>query len=475
MKTVIIGGGLAGLACAVELVDRGTEVTILECAPILGGKAASWRDEDGDIVDLGQHVVTPLYKHLLGLLKKVEAYNNLIWRDGHYYLAMRGGLVDSIRIAKLPPPLHFLVGLFRYKHLGLLDRLSALPAFTEILLSTERHRRKFDHRTFRDWIRSRGATEALVEHMLDPMIEGLMFLSCHHVATTNVMFDLHYMLLNKDAARFGFFDGGLQENLITPIVNYVMARGGEIHTGKPVTRIRLAEDRVAGLEFATGEIVTADTYVSAVPVHALCGILPEHAWNHPYFADLWYLEPVPVIGVQLWFDRKVTDISDLILTPKCIFNAYVDASNILTEYRARRGSIIHFVLAPAKHLIPLPDARIVQLVYADFKEVFPAAEKAHVIKSRVVKTPRAFYRQYPGVEQYRPSQWTPIKNFFLAGEFTRTKYPPCMEGAVKSGQLAAECLLEARNPKALAPIYQQAACQHTQREATAAVRSASKG
>jgi len=189
VNALIIGGGLAGLSCAVELAEAGANVEIVEADAILGGKASSWRDADGDIVDFGQHVVTPLYEHLLGLLERIGASDGILWKDGDYYLAFRGGRVDAIRVADLPAPLHFLVGLLRYRGLPLRDRLSALPAFTEILLSTERHRRRYDLRTFRDWARSRGVSERLIAQMLDPMIEGLMFLDCHHVSSTNVLFE----------------------------------------------------------------------------------------------------------------------------------------------------------------------------------------------------------------------------------------------------------------------------------------------
>ena len=87
MKIIIIGGGLAGLNCAVELLDRGADVTVLEGTSIHGGKAASWRDDDGHSVDLGRHLVTPLYEHFLELLIKVDAEHNLILKAGHYYPA----------------------------------------------------------------------------------------------------------------------------------------------------------------------------------------------------------------------------------------------------------------------------------------------------------------------------------------------------------------------------------------------------
>jgi len=96
MQILIVGGGLAGLSTAVELLDRGHRVTVLEADSRLGGKAASWRDADGDVVDMGQHVVTPLYEHFLALAKRVGADRNIRWQEGDYLVASRGGRFGSI-------------------------------------------------------------------------------------------------------------------------------------------------------------------------------------------------------------------------------------------------------------------------------------------------------------------------------------------------------------------------------------------
>jgi squalene-associated FAD-dependent desaturase len=433
----VIGSGLAGLSCALELAEHGVAVTVLESQQASGGKAASWRDEDGHIVDSGQHVVTPLYQHLLALLKKIGAEDKLIWKDGHYYIATRGGKIDSIRIASLPAPFHFLYGLARYGNLSWRDRLSGMRAFAEILLSSDRHRRKFDDVTFFDWMRSRGASKVLLQHLMEPMIEGLMFLNSEEVSATNAIFDLHYMLRDRHSARFGFFDGGLSECVIEPLVALLKSRGVQVQHTSPVARIEFVDSQVERITMADGAAHTADAYVSAVPVHTLCGLLPEAAWRHQYFSDLRLLKPVPVIGVQVWFDRKVMLIDDLILTPDCVFNAYVDASNILTEYRASCGSVIHLVVAPAAQLLSMCDKELVALVLTDFRDVFPSALHAIVLKAVVVRTPESFPAQRPGMEKYRPAQRTPLPNFYLAGEYTRNRYPPCMEGAVMSGILAA--------------------------------------
>ena len=66
--------------------------------------------------------------------------------------------------------------------------------------------------------------------------------------------------------------------------------------------------------------------------------------------------------------------------------------------------------------------------------------KTKLRKYKVVKTPRSVYKAVPGCQEFRPSQRSPIKNFFLAGDYTMQKYLASMEGAVLSGKLCAETI-----------------------------------
>jgi zeta-carotene desaturase len=432
MKILILGGGLAGLSAAVELLDRGHEVTVLEGAKMLGGKAASWRDEEGDIVDLGQHVVTPLYQHFLALLRKVGAERNLIWKEGDYILALRGGKVGSIRIARLPPPLHFLVGLLRYRNLPLVDRLSGIPALVEILLSTEKHRRKFDDRAFVEWVRSRGASKALIEQMFEPMIEGLMFLNCREVSAANVMFDLHDMLLNAEAARFGFFDGGLNETLIQG--------GGKIQTGHTVKRLHFDRGAVSAVELEIGAAPPARRLPLRHPLPPPLRGAPARCIRRAVFRRTAQAGPgagdrrAALVRPQGDEHRQPGAHPGLSLQRLC--RCFEHPERVPRPPGLDRPSGAR---APAKHLIPMEDQRIVRELLEDFRDVFPATRHAKLVKSAVVKTPLAFHCQFPGAERLRPDQRTPVSNLVLSGEFTHNHYPPCMEGAVMSGILAAAC------------------------------------
>ena len=178
-----------------------------------------------------------------------------------------------------------------------------------------------------------------------------------------------------------------------------------------------------------------------MPVDPLKLLLPEPWRQLPYFSKLEGLRWVPVINIHLWFDRKLTDIDHLLFSRSDLLSVYADMSNTCREYEDPDRSMLELVFAPAADWIGRPDAEIVAATLEELKRLFPVhftgPSPAGLRKSVVVKTPLSVYKTVPGCQQLRPSQDSPIPNFFLAGCFTMQRYLASMEGAVLSGKLCA--------------------------------------
>jgi 15-cis-phytoene desaturase len=153
---------------------------------------------------------------------------------------------------------------------------------------------------------------------------------------------------------------------------------------------------------------------------------------------------VPVINLHLWFDRKLTDIDHLLFSRSPLLSVYADMSNTCREYENAERSMLELVLAPAHEWISRSDEDIVAATMEELKKLFPkhfsSEESAKLLKYKVVKTPRSVYRATPGRQQYRPTQITPIANFYLTGDYTMQRYLASMEGAVLSGKLTAQAI-----------------------------------
>lgn len=235
-------------------------------------------------------------------------------------------------------------------------------------------------------------------------------------------------------------------------------KGGEVVSNSPVVEIQLNEEsNVKSLKLANGTEITADYYVSAVPVDVFKRLVPTQWSTMPYFRQLDELEGIPVINIQIWFDRKLNSVDGLCFSRSPLLSVYADMSTCCEEYASDDKSMLELVFAPCSpgagsplNWIAKPDSDIIDATMKELERLFPLEigpdapeeKRANVVKSTVVRVPRSVYAAVPGRNKYRPSQESPIENFIMAGDYATQKYLGSMEGAVLSGKLAAEVICD---------------------------------
>ena len=244
-----------------------------------------------------------------------------------------------------------------------------------------------------------------------------------------------------------------------PIKEWVESKGGRVVCSSPVLKIELNErdSTVKSLKLANGTTVTDDYYLLAIPVDVLKRLIPTQWSTDPYFRQLDELEGIPVINIQLWFDRKLNSIDGLCFSRSPLLSVYADMSNNCDEYADEKRSMLELVFAPCSpeagasvNWIAKTDAEIVDATMKELERLFPAEvgpgvsaeRRANLVKSTVVRVPRSVYAATPGRNKFRPSQVSPIDNFVMAGDYATQKYLGSMEGAVLSGKLAAEVICD---------------------------------
>lgn len=257
-------------------------------------------------------------------------------------------------------------------------------------------------------------------------------------------------------SQVAFLDGGATERLCGPLKEHIEAHGGRVEVGQGLRKIHVGADgRISGVELKGGEILTADEYVLAVPVDVLKLILPPELKKDAFFAQLSELRGIPVINIQLWFDRKLKQSENhLVFSRSPLLSVYADMSQCCREYRNPDRSMLELVFAPCDETggssvnwLKRSDEEVVNATMKELESLFPdeiAADgsKARLLKSSVVRTARSVYAATPGRGKFKPSQATPISNLTLAGCYTSQKYLGSMEGAVLSGKLAAEVIVD---------------------------------
>jgi 15-cis-phytoene desaturase len=456
MRVAIAGAGLAGLSCAKYLTDAGHTPIILERRDVLGGKVAAWKDSDGDWYETGLHIFFGAYPNMLQLFKELNIEDRLQWKEHSMIFNQPDdpGTYSRFDFPDLPAPLNGIVAILRNNDMltwpeKIKFGLGLIPA----MIQGQKYVEEMDKYSWTEWLQKQKIPERVNDEVFIAMCKSLNFIGPDEISATILLTALNRFLQEKKGSTMAFLDGPPTERLCQPIVDHITKRGGEVRLNAPLKEILLNPDGTVkgfllrGLNGAEDEVFTADLYVSAMPVDPLKVILPEPWKQKEFFQKLEGLEGVPVINLHLWFDRKLTEIDHLLFSRSPLLSVYADMSNTCRGYANPDRSMLELVLAPAKDWITKSDEEIVAATIAELEKLFPnhfgVENPAKLLKYHVVKTPRSVYKATPGRQQHRPSQVTPISNFYLTGDFTMQRYLASMEGAVLSGKLTAQAIAEA--------------------------------
>ncbi|THF95179.1 hypothetical protein TEA_007089 [Camellia sinensis var. sinensis] len=372
LKVAIIGAGLAGMSTAVELLDQGHEV---------------------------------------------GADKNLLVKDHTHTFVNKGGEIGELDFRfPIGAPLHGIRAFLSTNQLKPYDKARnalalALSPVVRALVDPDgamRDIRNLDSISFSDWFLSKGGTRASIQRMWDPVAYALGF----HL-------------------RWGCRE-----------ILYDRSTDGETY----VTGIAMSKA-------TQKKIVKADAYVAACDVPGIKRLLPPTWREWEFFDNIYELVGVPVVTVQLRYNGWVTELQDLersrqlrqaagldnlLYTPDADFSCFADLALSSPEdyYLKGQGSLLQCVLTPGDPYMPLPNDEIIKRVTKQVLALFPSSQGLDVTWSSVVKIGQSLYREGPGKDPFRPDQKTPVKNFFLAGSYTKQDYIDSMEGATLSGRQA---------------------------------------
>jgi len=445
VKIAIFGAGVAGLSTAIELVERGHTVELYEKRKILGGKVSVWKDGDGDSIESGLHIVFGGYKQLQQYLDKVGAGENYLWKEHALIYAEPDGKQSFFKKANLPSPWAEVIGGMQTDFLTLWDKLSLIKGLYPALAGNEEYFRSQDHMTYSEWHRLRGASEHSLQKLWRAIALAMNFIEPNVISARPMITIFKYFGTDYTATKFAFFRKNPGDSMIEPMRQYIQSKGGKIFIDAKLNRFELNSDEtVKCAVLQDGHKIEADAYVSALPVHNIKKIVPDEWLSHAYFRNLHEFVGSPVANCQLWFDRKITSTDNLMFSQGTIFATFADVSITCPDDfqqgtgTAGGGSVMSLVLAPAHQLIDMPNEVITKLVMKDIHDRFPLSRDAKLLKSTIVKIPQSVYKAVPDVDKFRPDQISPVKNFFLAGDYTDQHYLASMEGAALSGRQAAE-------------------------------------
>jgi squalene-associated FAD-dependent desaturase len=450
-SVIVIGGGLAGLASGVALAEAGWRVRLFEQRPFLGGRATSYVLPDGEHVDNCQHVTFGCCTNLEDFYRRVGAADKIKFFDGLLLLdpqGRRGEMSPGI----FPAPFHMTGSFLTFSPLVLKDKLCIARAFSDILF-TAGHPRDIDEPggiSMLEWLRRRKQTPAAISRFWRTVLVSALSEELDRIdARYGVQVFWKAVLSNRNGCRMGVPQVALAD-LYNGCRLAILQKGGEVMLRSPLRKIEMENGAVIAVAFDNDRKETADAYVFALPHETMDELLPDAAKQlDPSLAGLQNIKDAPITGVHLWFDRHVMDepfISLLDTTTQWIFNK----NALHPEIESTNGNgaatkstqYLQLVISASYDLLQKPRQEIIDECLREVRHALPAAREANLVKATVIKEARATFSPEPGVDRWRPKQETRIKKMFLAGDWTDTGWPATMEGAVRSGYLAAEAILK---------------------------------
>jgi zeta-carotene desaturase len=458
----IAGGGLAGLAAACALANTGFKVTLFERRPYLGGRASSYEHPGtGEVVDNCQHVLFRVCTNLVEFYRRIGVADKIRWFDTMTFIEP-GGRQSQMHSSPLPAPLHTAPSFLRFPFLDARDKLAISRATAALTLTTPPD----NGESFLQWCRRHHQTENAIDLFWKPILisalsEDLDLISISYAA------QVVRESMKAPAARLM----GVPTLPLTDLYNragdYIQARGGQIFFRTSLEAFCADLSKV--VVRAGGKEQTFDYLIAALPFDILEALLPQDQTAATLREKIAHFTYAPITGIHLWFDRPVTNLPHAVLLNRTIQwmfhksmllkNSGVGDDREGHDFsRARKdsnedralapgGSYLELVVSSSKSLIEKSRPEIIELALNEVREFFPGARDANLVKSTVIKELKAVYSPRPGIDAYQPSQSTPWPRVFLAGDWTATGWPATMEGAVRSGYLAAEALLRANGTK----------------------------
>ena len=434
---IVVGAGVAGLAAASTLAGDGARVTLVERRGFVGGRAYSYLHPALEEVVDSQHVLLGCCTNLIEFCEAAGLAEKIRWYDRQTFLKPDGGRSD-IELSGLPAPLQYAGSFTGFSLLSLADKAGIARG----LLGLADGRPGDDRESVAQWYARTRQTDGAVRRFWEPIVLATLndgSANCSMKYGAKVFYEL--FLKTRTGGRLGiptvplseFYGAGAamverlhgRVELRAGVERLVQEADGRwtVECGE---RRHTAENVILALPFEQTQRLVAGMVLADGKGDEARGAL---------LAQMSHFVHSPFISILLWFDRQISELDHAWLLDTTI--QWFFHKSRIRGFAPELGSYVEVVIAGSRAELPMSRDEIVRPALAELARFFPEVGRAKLLKSGVLKEARATFSVTPGLDRFRPEQATGIPGLFLAGDWTRTDWPSTMEGAARSGRLAA--------------------------------------
>jgi zeta-carotene desaturase len=448
-EVIIVGAGLAGLAAAVALSAAGTKVALLERKPYVGGRAYSYPHPALDEVIDSQHVLLGCCTNLVDLCQLAGADKHIRWYDTITFLEpgseARPTRETNLTPNFLPAPGHNTLSFLRAPMLSLADKSRIALGLLEFL----RGYPATDEEPFSAWLTRTKQTPRAIRHFWEPVIVGALNDTFERCSTRYAGQVFHESFLKSAAGgQLGIPAQPLSE-FYAAVAEFAQQKGTALHLRSSIDRIELLADGRWQTTSSDGCQLRAPKLVLALPfeqTQRLIATLPVDSPQRQMILPMMdHFVHAPITTIHLWFDRVITELDHAALLDTRI--QWVFNKSRIRRFEPQQpgtpdaGQYLELVISASFAELHQTREQILSSALEELARFFPVVRQATVLKSGILKEARATFSVVPGLDRYRPAQDAAGDALYLAGDWTQTGWPSTMEGAVRSGRLAASAVL----------------------------------
>lgn len=433
---VIVGAGWAGISTALSLLRLGVppvHIRLIERTPHGGGRAFSFRDKTTGLeLDNGQHVLLGCCTEFIRLLREANFEHAVTFQPQLRVPVYSKGQRYDIVSRQLPGALHLFPGILKYGHLTPAQRLRTFAVARRLLHPQSP---ASDHVSFATWLRQLGQSDKVIDEFWDLL--GTAVLNGHagdmsaRLATEAFRMGV---VAGASQARLGLFQVPLGR-LASGILEALEATGVQVQMSSPVDQLDCDGQSVTGVRLRSGDSYAADVVISTVPHDAFLRMLPDAWQTHPFVRQFADFRWSPILNLYLLYDNSVLD--EDVVASTAAGGMFIFNRGRLIDCEKLDGRWLSVSISAADRYRKMGRDDVERLVVDAIETVCPRARSANVLNISTVWQPLATFLATPGTWDKRPSAKTPFPGLVLAGDWTNTGWPACLEGAVRSGQTAA--------------------------------------